>query len=303
MSDPLLRDISDTARWVAVYRARETERPDALFRDPLARRLAGERGEQIAQSIKFARNTLWPWTVRTHLFDQFIMQHVGRPTAAGGSASGGGLSGSEASGGVDVVINLAAGLDARPYRMDLPSSLRWIEIDLPGLIQYKNEALANEKPRCVVERIALDLADAGGRRKVFAELAERAANALILSEGLLIYLSDAEVGALAHDLAAQRGFRNWVIDLSSPGLLKIMDKRVNSPLRQAGMPLKFAPAEGPEFFAKFGWTATEVRSFFKTAAKLKRLPPLLRLLALLPQPDRPTNPDRPWGGVCMLQRR
>lgn len=47
---PLVRDVSDTALWVAVYRARETERPDALFRDPYARRLAGARGEQIARA-------------------------------------------------------------------------------------------------------------------------------------------------------------------------------------------------------------------------------------------------------------
>ena len=33
--------VSDTAHWVAMYRAMESERPDALFRDPHARRLAG----------------------------------------------------------------------------------------------------------------------------------------------------------------------------------------------------------------------------------------------------------------------
>ena len=32
--EPLIRDISDTARWVAVYRARETDRSDAVFKDP-----------------------------------------------------------------------------------------------------------------------------------------------------------------------------------------------------------------------------------------------------------------------------
>jgi O-methyltransferase involved in polyketide biosynthesis len=36
--DPLIRHISDTARWAAVYRAQENERRDALFRDPFARR-------------------------------------------------------------------------------------------------------------------------------------------------------------------------------------------------------------------------------------------------------------------------
>ncbi|PYL21082.1 MAG: SAM-dependent methyltransferase, partial [Verrucomicrobia bacterium] len=45
--------MSDTARWVAVYRARETQRTDAVFRDPFARQLAGERGEQIAASMSF----------------------------------------------------------------------------------------------------------------------------------------------------------------------------------------------------------------------------------------------------------
>lgn len=38
-TEPLIRNVSDTARWVAVFRAMESERPDAVFRDPLARRL------------------------------------------------------------------------------------------------------------------------------------------------------------------------------------------------------------------------------------------------------------------------
>jgi len=44
--EPVLRDISDTARWVAIFRAEESERPDFVFCDPFARRLAGERGRQ-----------------------------------------------------------------------------------------------------------------------------------------------------------------------------------------------------------------------------------------------------------------
>src|SRR5713226_7063171 len=51
--EPLIRNISDTARWVAVYRARESERPDALFKDTFARKLAGQRGEEIARRLPF----------------------------------------------------------------------------------------------------------------------------------------------------------------------------------------------------------------------------------------------------------
>src|SRR2546423_3295786 len=112
MSEPesRIRNISDTARWVAVYRARETERTDAVFRDPFARRLAGKRGEQIAASISFAEKNSWPFVARTWLVDQVISNQIKL--------------------GTDMVVNLAAGLDGRPYRMNLPGSLQWIEVEL-----------------------------------------------------------------------------------------------------------------------------------------------------------------------------
>src|SRR5262245_51112998 len=130
-AEPLIRDISDTARWAAVYRARETERPDALFRDPFARRLAGERGEQIAVSMPFSEKSTWAWITRTYLFDQFINEQIEQ--------------------GVDMVVNLAAGLDARPYRLKLPPALQWIEVDLPELVSYKENVLANDKATCALE--------------------------------------------------------------------------------------------------------------------------------------------------------
>jgi O-methyltransferase involved in polyketide biosynthesis len=46
--DPPVRNISDTALWVAHYRAVESERADAHFHDPYARALAGERAAHFA---------------------------------------------------------------------------------------------------------------------------------------------------------------------------------------------------------------------------------------------------------------
>ena len=151
---PLIRNISDTALWVAVYRARETERQDALFRDPFARKLAGDRGEQIARDLLAGQRYEWPYTARTVRFDQIITEQIKQ--------------------GTDMVINLAAGLDTRPYRMDLPSSLKWIEVDLPGMIDYKEEILGKEKPRCALERVRLDLVDVAGRRALFQKLGSSA---------------------------------------------------------------------------------------------------------------------------------
>jgi methyltransferase (TIGR00027 family) len=277
---PLIRNISDTALWVAVFRARESERQDALFRDPFARKLAGERGEQIAKGMQAGLRYEWPYTARTVRFDQIVAKQIKQ--------------------GTDMVINLAAGLDTRPYRMDLPSSLKWIEVDLPGMIDYKEEILAKEKPRCALERVRLDLADIPGRRSLFQRLGSNTKKILVLTEGLLVYLSRDEVSALARDLAAQMAFKDWAIDLCSPGLLKMLQKNLGA-LSEAGSPLKFGPEEGPEFFTQDGWKAVEVYSMLKTAAQIKRLPFFLRLMSLLPESNGRQG-SRPWGAVCRLTR-
>jgi O-methyltransferase involved in polyketide biosynthesis len=70
MNDPLVSNVSDTARWVAAYRAWESARPDALFRDPFAERLAGQRGQAIAQLMPRQARSGWPLIVRTYLIDR-----------------------------------------------------------------------------------------------------------------------------------------------------------------------------------------------------------------------------------------
>jgi len=279
--EPLIRNISDTARWTAVFRARETDRPDALFRDPLARRLAGERGEQIANTMPHATDNTWAWIMRTYLFDQVIRERIAQ--------------------GADMVINLAAGLDARPYRMPLPASFHWVEIDLPELLAYKEEVLAGEKPACRLERIALDLADTAARRAVFTRLRDQANQALVISEGLLGYLSEDEVGSLARDLAAAATLRWWALDLSSPGLLRFIQSTLGQGTAAAGAPLKFGPAEGPEFFVPHGWQPAEVHSILQAAIRTQRLPPDMQAAANVTESSGRQG-DQFWSGVCLLQK-
>jgi methyltransferase (TIGR00027 family) len=280
-AEPLVRDISDTARWAAFHRAIETERPDAVFRDPLARRLAGSRGEAMHNALEAGNRPDWPWVVRTYLYDQFIADQIAH--------------------GADMVVNVAAGLDARPYRMELPASLHWIEIDLPAIVDYKEDVLRDQTPRCVLERERLDLADEQARREVFERLGRRAQRVVILTEGLLIYLTAGQVAELARDLARPQSFRSWIIDLASPGLVAMLNRYLQQPLGQAGAQLQFGPEEGPLFFDPHGWKPADVRPLLQTAAKLNRLRFWMRLLALLPASNGRQG-RRPWGGVCLLTR-
>jgi methyltransferase (TIGR00027 family) len=277
--EPLIRNVSDTARWVAFYRAQESSRPDAVFSDPFAARLAGERGEKIARSDPFIKKTSWPFVARTYLFDQFIREQIQQ--------------------GADMVVNLAAGLDARPYRMTLPSTLRWIEVDLPEILAHKEDILRNEKPVCTLERFRLDLSDVAARRQLFQDLGSKANRALIVSEGLLAYLTEEEVGSLARDLVLPKSFQHWLLDFGSPALLKMLQKRMGAQMIQA--PLKFAPESGPEFFTPHGWKLVRADAVFKTAARIKRLPLWMRLFALLPDSGE-FQAKRPWSAACLFER-
>jgi methyltransferase (TIGR00027 family) len=280
MSDPIIRDISDTARWMAVYRARESERPDSIFKDPFARALAGDVGERIAASLR-DDNMEWAAVARTHAFDTLIVKAVAS--------------------GVDLVLCLAAGLDTRPYRLPLPASLRWVEVDLPDILDYKAGVLADATPACRVDRVALDLSNHDARRGLFRDLTRECSRGLVVSEGLLIYLMADEVAALARDLAAAPVVERWIVDIVSPGLLQMLSQHAGELVRQAGAPFLFAPAQGPAFFEAHGWKVLGVRSMLKTAASLQRLPLFLRMMAMLPEGSQPAG-SRPWSGVCLLGR-
>jgi len=124
MSSPNpITSVSDTARWVAMYRAMESDRPDALFYDPYARRLAGPAGEQILASMPQGKRWAWPMIVRTAVMDEIVMRLVKEE-------------------GVDTVLNLAAGLDARPYRLDLPRETHWIDVDLEGILSSSSAPIS-----------------------------------------------------------------------------------------------------------------------------------------------------------------
>jgi methyltransferase (TIGR00027 family) len=280
-----IENVSDTARWVAVYRAMETERPDAHFRDPWARRLAGEKGEAIVRAIPRGRGMAWAMIVRTAVFDRVILELVRQR-------------------GADMVVNLAAGLDTRPWRLELPPELRWVDVDLPGILAYKTSMMDGERPRCRYEAVHADLTDAAVRDALFARLGAEAKNALVVTEGLLVYLTAEDVASLAAALHAQAGFRWWLADLASPKLLEWMLKRWGKQAAGGNAPFRFAPAESTGFFAPFGWREERWFSAIEEAHALKREMRGMwfwRLLGRL-SPKRRQEEWRRFSGFMLLER-
>jgi methyltransferase (TIGR00027 family) len=288
MSDQTIAHVSDTAFWVAWHRAQEGKRPDALFNDPLAAKLAGDRGRRIAARMGIARAMAWSMALRTYILDGFIRDAI--------------------KDGVDMIVNLGAGLDTRPYRLDLPTSLNWVEVDFEAVIAYKSSRLADETPACHLRRIACDLGDDPARRALLHDLTKTGQKILVLTEGVMPYLSAQQVEALAQDLQAQPQIAVWLTDYFSPLFHKLSARGRIARQLERNAPFQFMPGDAPEawsrFFAACGWQIDHVTYLGEEGARLGRDMPanwLIRLVMRL-TPEARLQPYRRMMGFVRLTR-
>lgn len=197
--------VGATAVMVAVARAAETRRPDPLIRDEYAELLA------LTPELEPVRRIVASWwapdnaaydgkfaaglqhlvnyqAVRTHFFDEFL-------TTASAA-------------GVRQHVILAAGLDARAYRLDWPDASVVYEIDLPKVLEYKSTRLqaCGAIPSCSRRSVPVDLRDDWPKALRDHGFAESQPTAW-LAEGLLPFLS----GRVQTELFGDIG------DLSAPG--------------------------------------------------------------------------------------
>jgi methyltransferase (TIGR00027 family) len=179
--------VGSTAVMVAAARAAETDRPDALIRDPYAKLLVTNAGANVtweamldpsmvakveaidaetAASVQHMRSYQ---AVRTNFFDTYFYDAVAD--------------------GIRQVVILASGLDSRAYRLDWPAGTTVYEIDQPKVLEYKSTTLADNGVTPAADRreVPIDLRQdwpAALRAAGFDPTARTA----WLAEGLLMYL-------------------------------------------------------------------------------------------------------------------
>src|SRR5215831_1265064 len=191
--------VSDTALMVAACRAIETEDANGFVRDPFAARLAGERGMAILRGLPHPEMMRFLVAVRSRFVDELLLEAL-------------------ASKNIATVLSLGCGLDTRPWRLELPPDLRWIEVDFADMLDYKDALPSTETPRCRRERLTADLTDAAQRRAIYAAVGS--SPALMITEGLLMYLPAATVEALAAEAWRESGIAHWISDITTTAFTK-----------------------------------------------------------------------------------
>jgi len=280
----VIQEVSDTAFWVAHYRAIETKRPDALFKDPYAQALVGDRAASI-ESINSDATKWTRWTVimRTYIIDRLIQQLVTE--------------------GNTVFLNLGAGLDSRPYRMNLGPEVHWLELDFPHVIKFKTEALKAFEPDCQLTRIACDLSLRPERQRIFAEIATKYKNVVILTEGLLPYLTQQQGAELSEDLTRHSCFNRWICEYISPKSYRYLkDPKRMKALKNA--PFQFYPDDWIGFFETRGWKLAQTHYYTEVSENLGRptpLPGFFKILELF-LGQKWATPFKRMSGFLLLSR-
>jgi methyltransferase (TIGR00027 family) len=244
----MMTPVGLTSRWVAANRSRETESSARLFADPYARSLAGEEGFALLARSEASRpgppsEKPDPYlSIRTRFFDDALLGAVGeRPRAQ--------------------VVLLAAGMDARAFRLDWPVGVELYEVDRQEVFDHKEVILQDlgARPACTRRVVSADL-EGDWIGPLLAAGFDASRPGAFLAEGLLVYLEESAADTLLAGLGRIGRTGSWLgADLVDPSLLaspyfqSFLDE-----LDRIGCPWRFATSEPELFFGRRGWEATVV---------------------------------------------
>ena len=272
--DSAITHVSDTALMVAAVRAYETELEDAYFKDPFAASLAGDRGKAILNAMPYASVARFGLAVRVRLLDELLRDAL-------------------AANQIATVLSVGCGLDTRPWRLDLPPDLRWIEIDFADVLDYKEGLMSGETPRCRRERLTADLNDPAQRRLIYEAAGSQPS--LMITEGVLMYLAAGTVEALATEVANQSSVAHWITDITTTGFRKALGGGPDtmSPIRHVQAPDFLEGEQILVVLQKHGWKTAALKSYI-TDVDFAR-PRVLRMMAGKTPPLPPFPPGDPTG--------
>jgi methyltransferase (TIGR00027 family) len=275
-----IEHVSDTALMVAACRAIETERPDGLMRDPFAAQLAGAKGMGIARNASAIEWMCLGIGLRTRAIDELLSATLAQRE-------------------IKTVVNMGAGLDTRPWRLKLHGDLRWIEVDFAEMLAYKEELLRSERPHCRLERLVGDVSRESDRTRIFTVVGDEPA--LMLTEGLLMYLPRQAVSALARESVTQSGIQRWIFDVSSLELMRQAHGDMLQAIDNVRADDHLNGRDVLDTALAGGWTITEHRSYPREAMTIaqERVTKLVNSSEQRPDPPGADDPS----GVYLLSRQ
>jgi hypothetical protein len=140
------------------------------------------------------------------------------------------------------------------------------------VIQLKGDRLADEEPRCRLDRIKLDLTDRSARRRFLAETGAEATRHPGAHRGHRSVFDRFRCGGACRRSRGGREGSIWIIDYLSPEAIRFGEKARARLLRNT--PFRFSPKDWFGLFDQHGWRPREVRYILEEAERFGRPLPL-----------------------------
>jgi methyltransferase (TIGR00027 family) len=234
-ADPARR-VTATALWTAYCRAEESGREDALVVDPFAARLCGDDGLSIGRAFEAKGGAHDAIVVRTRIIDDLLLAALAR--------------------GERNVLSLGAGLCARTHRLTLPLGTRFVEVDLPANVAWKERHLAGTPTPAgaSVARFGADLQDPAQLEAPLRSL--DGSSLFVILEGVIQYLPARDVRTLFSRLAARPLHTTVVCDVGGGAWSRFFARRVPDTTGRAGAPYLTRIDDPRAFFEPLGFQVT-----------------------------------------------
>ena len=314
---------------IAAARAMEAEEDSPLVLDPLAASLAGTNAlnsarsrQQPAPKHSGRKIKINMMAIRTRWFDDQLQASLGMPVAMMNTqttpttTTNGENSSAVAFEYIATTLSsngntprqcvvLGSGMDSRPWRLKLPASLKWFEVDRADVLLAKEQLLMDAGAEIEVlspmrrsqssntqltmkigkidhhsiavkhplrtftrEAVAADLGDASWAGELFAAGFDASKPTVWLAEGLLMYLQPERVTALLTELAglSAPGSALLTVSVTDDVIADIKTKGTNSELM--GTWQFGCPPDPRQWLTSVGWQAQVVATRASLAGAL-----------------------------------
>ncbi|MDO4331661.1 MAG: class I SAM-dependent methyltransferase [Eubacteriales bacterium] len=119
------------------------------------------------------------------------------------------------------VVNIACGLDTRFYRLD-NGLVRWYNLDLPEVIDIRRRVLNEQGRISTIAKSAMD-------EKWAAEIEDPKGNVLVLIEGLVMYLTEADVTKILSIICRRFEHAQIIMETMNPFVMRhIKEKSIEA---------------------------------------------------------------------------
>ncbi len=198
----------ETSIMVAYWRACESQRPDCLVKDDLALWLA-ETAISSDRKLRYCSTPLFQTyvdlvAVRTRMIDELLLAWLADADRA-------------------QIVNVGAGLDARPFRLTLPPAAKFACVDTPRMVRAATELFGDFTACCDVVRVATRVANLDQLLSGLTRAAFKLNRPVFwILEGFVEYLSENETQTLLSAIAsASSSGSQIIVAVLTPNMMQL----------------------------------------------------------------------------------